>query len=116
MVSRAGRRAIVVAGLLAVGAGGAVMAHADNPHARPTAAVGGLAMSPVRIERTVAVGSSNVVTLSNHSKKSLDVPVPPRPWIQSVSGQVAPNRRATLSAMSVSEPTFALAAGASKEV
>ena len=44
------------------------------------------------------------------------VTVTPRPWVQSASGDVAANRRATLPGVSVSQSTFTLAPGEERPV
>jgi hypothetical protein len=107
---------MAAAGALAVIASGAVIARADGPGARAAQAGGGLSIAPVTIERPVAVGAANVVTIANNGKDALAVTVQARPWTQSSSGAVSPNRRSTLAAMAVSEDSFTLAPGAVKAV
>jgi len=104
--------AIVVAAC----AGAAVIAHADDPSARIAQSPRGLAISPVKIDRTVAVGAVNTITVSNNSAEPLDIAVTARPWTQASDGRVVPNRRAKISAMTVSASSFTLAPGASKTV
>jgi P pilus assembly chaperone PapD len=102
---------------LAVLGGATVLAHADDPGAHSAQKVSrGLSMSPVKIDQRVAAGATNAITVANNSDKPLDIAVTARPWTQSSSGRVVPNRRATISAMTVSDRTFALAPGASKTV
>jgi hypothetical protein len=105
----------LLAGALAAGAA-AMIAHADGSHAGAAATEGGLSISPVSIERQAAAGASNVVTVANHSNGTLKVTVKARPWTQSSSGLVAPNRRVTLRGVAVSEGSFTLAPGAGKDV
>jgi hypothetical protein len=94
-------------------AGGGVLAHAQSAHT--AAAEGGLAVSPVTIERPAQAGAA-IVKVTNDSSKPLAISVAARPWIQSSSGAVAPNRAKTLGTVGVSDSSFMLAAGASKSV
>ena len=107
---------IAATGVLAIASAGAVIARADDQSARTAQRTGGLAVSPAKIERQVSVGSGNIVKVANNSGEALTVTVAARPWTQSSSGLVSPNRRRTLSAMTVSEGSFTLAPGASKDV
>jgi hypothetical protein len=116
MVSRTGRKTIAAAGVLAVIAGGAVIAQADDQNARVAQAGGGLSASPVLIERATQVGRANTVTIANRSSGALDVTVNARPWTQSSSGIVSPKRTATLAGVELSEKAFTLAPGQSKDV
>jgi hypothetical protein len=116
MVSGTGRKTIAAAGVLAVIAGGAVIARADDPGARAAQGGGGLSASPVLIERTTQVGGVNTITIANKSNGTLDVKVNARPWTQSSSGLVSPKRSATLAGVDISEKEFALAPNASKDV
>jgi hypothetical protein len=116
MVSGTGRKTIAAAGVLAAIAGGAVIARADDPGARTAQSSGGLSASPVLIERTTQVGGTNTVTVANRSGGTLDVTVNARPWTQSASGLVSPKRTATLANMDVSEKSFELAPGKTKDV
>ena len=109
-------KAIAVAGMFALVAGGAVIARADDPAARSAQAGGGLAVSPVRVDRTAAVGAVDNLTVANNTKAALAVTVKARPWIQSSTGTVSPNRRGTLGAVGISEDAFTLAPGASRQV
>jgi hypothetical protein len=115
-VSGTGRRAIAAAGVVAAIAGGAVIARADDPPARAAQATGGLAISPIVIERQATVGASNILTVANKSREAVNVTVAARPWTQSASGKTSPNRRKTLPEIAVSEDSFTLAPGANKEV
>jgi hypothetical protein len=108
---------MVATGAVAAIAGGTVIARADDgPSAKAAQASGGLSLSPVMIERPAAVGAANVVTVANKSEDPLAVTVAARPWTQSASGAVSPNRRGTLGAVSLSDDSFTLAPGASKPV
>ncbi len=102
--------------VVTVAAGGAVLAHAQGGGARASAAPGGLAVSPVLIERAAAAGAANTVNVTNHSSKPLAITVAARPWVQSSTGAVAPNRRHTLGTVAVSDSSFTLAPGATKPV
>jgi hypothetical protein len=115
-MSSTGRRAVVAGAVLAAAAGGAVIAGADAAHPRAAAAPGGLAMTPVLIEKPAAVGPLATVTVANHSRERLDVTVRARPWVQSSSGAVSVDRRRTLGVVGVSDDAFALAPGAGQVV
>jgi hypothetical protein len=115
-MSSTGRRVVVAGAVLAAATGGAVIARADDARPRAAAAAGGLAITPVLIEKPAAVGPVATVTVANRSKEKLDVTVTARPWVQSSSGAVSVNRRKTLGAVGVSDDGFALAPGASKVV
>jgi len=117
MVSGAGRRAIVVAGVLAAGgAGAAVIAQAGSAPRSLAAETGGLAASSLKIERQAAAGATNTVEVANRSNRALTVTVTARPWTQSSSGAVSPNRRARLGPVNVSADSFTLAPNASRKV
>jgi len=100
----------------AVVAAGAVIAQADGTKAGVSALSGGLAMQNGLVERPAVAGAQNTVKVLNNSGQELSVAVTPRPWTQSSSGQVSPNRRSTLATVGVSENAFTLAPGASKDV
>ena len=94
MVSGTGRRTIAVAGVLAAIAGGAVIARADDPRARCRAGRGRpRRLDGVNLERTARPAPSNDDDRRTGSKEALAVTVTPRPWTQSSSGVVSPNRR-----------------------
>jgi hypothetical protein len=116
MVSGAGRRVVAIAGVVAVAAAGAVMARADDDGARKAQDTGGLSVIPAKIERPAVIGAANVVSIANNSNEALTVAVTARPWTQSSSGLVSPNRRSELGAVAVSEDSFILAPGAKKDV
>ena len=115
-MSMVGRRAIAGVVVLAAGAGGAVIARADDatPHAAATS--GGLLIGPSIIEKPAAAGSVGTLTVANNSSKSVDVTLAARPWTQSTSGAVTLNRRKTLSGIELSATSFSLAAKTKKEV
>ncbi len=76
--------AAVVAGLAAT-----QIAFADEPSApRATAAQGGLAVTPPRLETTARRGASGTVTITNSSNRKLRMTVRPRPWRQARNGDV----------------------------
>jgi len=81
------------------------------------AAGGGLSVTPAVIERTAVRGDTASVMVVNSTSQPLKITVTPRPWTQSRSGAVAPNRRKTLlSRLGVSARSFTLAAGARRSV
>ncbi|HWI71557.1 MAG TPA: hypothetical protein VNT55_06355, partial [Baekduia sp.] len=81
------------------------------------AAGGGLSVNPAVIEHTAARGDSAPITVVNSTSKPLKVTVTPRPWTQSRSGAVAPNRHKTLlSRLAVSVRSFTLPAGGRRTV
>jgi hypothetical protein len=110
------RRAAIAVGAVALATGGAVLAQADDERAQSAQNEGGLAISPALVERPAAPGSANVVTVYNRSGEALDIDVTARPWTQSASGNVSPNRRSTLGGVSVSADEFTLAPGTSRDV
>jgi hypothetical protein len=122
MVSGAGLKTVAAAGVLAAAVGGAVIARADDPSARAAQLSNGLSLSTVegstsktvKVDRLAQAGATDTLKVANNSKDALTVTVNARPWTQSSSGVVAPNRRAKLGGVTVSETSFPLAAGASK--
>lgn len=72
---------------------------------------GGLSMMPALIEHNAQPGALATVTVANRSAAPMAVTVTPRPWVQSVTGKVSPNRRGTLPGVSVDKSTFTLAPG-----
>jgi hypothetical protein len=54
--------------------------------------------------------------VANHSDEALAITVKARPWTQSASGAVSPNRRSTLGGVTVSEGAFTLQPGAEKDL
>jgi hypothetical protein len=121
----AGLKTVAAAGVLAAAVGGAVIARADDSPAHAAAADGGLAMyntvqpgavDPLPIEHTAQAGAKDTFTIENRWSKALSIKVTPRPWTQSGSGAVSPNRRSTLGGIGVSEAAFTLAPGAKKDI
>src|SRR3954447_1501359 len=106
----------VAAGVLAAGAAGVVIAHAGGPQASTAKAQGGLALTHTTISRQAVAGSTDIVQLANHSDKKLTVTITARPWIQSSSARVVPNRRKRLSQVGVDDGSFTLDPGATKDV
>lgn len=81
------------------------------------AAGGGLSVTPAVIEHTAARGDSAPVTVVNSTNQSLKITVTPRPWTQSRSGAVAPNRHKTLLAyLGASGRSFTLPSGGRRTV
>lgn len=118
MVSGARQRAFVAAGVLAVGAGGAaVLAQSGNArNTKLAAGQHGLSAEGLLIDRAAAAGAKNTVKLRNGSDEALTVTVAARPWTQSSSGAVSPNRRSTLGGVTVSASEFTLAKGEERSV
>lgn len=73
---------------------------------------GSLAVTPAVIERTAVRGDTTSLAVVNTTRQALKITVTPRPWTQSRTGAVAPNRHKTLlSRLGVSARSFTLAAG-----
>jgi len=100
----------------AVVTAGAVIAHADSSKAGAAALPGGLRVENGSVERQAVPGATNTVRVTNGSTKAMTIAVTPRPWAQSSSGLVSPNRRSTLTTVGVSEHAFTLAPGATRNV
>jgi hypothetical protein len=78
---------------------------------------GGLSVTPAVIERTAVRGDTASIMVVNSTGKTLKITVTPRPWTQSRSGAVAPNRTRTLLArVGVSARSFTLTPGARRSV
>jgi hypothetical protein len=109
------RRAVAVAGVLALAAGGtALLAHAAPAGSK--AAAGGLSLSPTLIEMTAKPGAGGTVTVANHSAHTLAITVAARPWRQSHTGATVPNRRKTLRGVTLSATAFNLKPKAQRDV
>ncbi len=80
------------------------------------AAGGGLSVSPGIFEHVANRGSVGSIEISNTTRTSMTVSVALRPWLQGRSGEVSPNRRATLSEVRLSASSFTLGAGSSRTV
>jgi hypothetical protein len=124
MVSGMGLKTVAAAGALAAAAGGAVIARADDQGARAAQTGGGLAISTttgstdatLMVDRPAQAGATDKLKIANNTKQALTVTVAARPWTQSTSGVVAPNRRGNLAGVSVSERAFTLEPEASKDI
>jgi hypothetical protein len=110
--SAAGRNAISGARSPAHGRDSALSgkeaAAADHP--------GGVSISPGIFEHLATRGSLGVVQVSNTTRGSMSVRVALRPWLQARSGEVSPNRRATLNAVGLAPSSFTLGAGATQAI
>jgi hypothetical protein len=108
---------IVAAGLLVSG-GAAVLAQPGTAkNGRIAQDQGGLAVAPLTVDRPAAAGATDQITVSNRSKETLSIEVKARPWTQSsTTGDVAPNRRSSLSGVRVTNGTFSLAPGQARAV
>ena len=106
------------AAVLALGAGAAAYGNkATAGGAAASQAEGGLSVIPGTIEvKAGTTGPLGTMKVANRSAAALTVTVTPRQWTQDASGKVAPNRRSTLSGVSVGEASFTLAPGAEKDV
>jgi hypothetical protein len=106
------------AAVLALGAGAAAYGQkATAGGAAAAQADGGLAVSPATFEAKAGqTGVLGTMKVANRSAAPLTITVTPRQWTQAATGKVSPNRRSTLSGVSVSEATFTLASGAEKDV
>ncbi len=80
------------------------------------AAGGGLSVSPGIFEHTANPGNVGSLKISNTTGKSMAVKVALRPWVQSPSGEVSPNRGRTLGEVRLSANSFTLGAGSSQSV
>jgi len=80
------------------------------------AAGGGLSVSPGIFEHTASPGNVGSLKISNTTGKSMAVRVTLRPWVQSPSGEVSPNRGRTLGEVRLSASAFTLGAGSSQTV
>lgn len=94
--------------LLAVLAGAALQA--------APASAAGLSVSPATVEHLARGGGVGSVTVANTTSGSLTIKVAARPWVQALSGSVAPNRARALSDVKLSATSFTLAAGAHRAV
>jgi hypothetical protein len=106
------------AAVTALGAGSAALVQgaAAGGATAAQSQTGGLSVMPAALERTAQAGALEPLTVANRSKEPLTVTVTARPWVQSASGKVAPNRRSKLSGVTVDESSFTLAPGAEKQV
>jgi hypothetical protein len=102
--------------LAALGAGGTALGQGAVGSAAKQDTGGGLSLMPATIEHNAQPGPLASMTVANRSKTALTVTVAARPWVQSASGKVSPNRRATLPGVSVDKTSFTLAPGAEQVV
>lgn len=80
-------------------------------------AAGGLSSSPAYVEHVAAVGQVGTVTVNNTTSKPLNITVTPRPWLQSRTAAVSPNRKKTLLAqVSLNARSFTLTPNTSKVI
>ena len=107
------RRQLAIGLALAAAAGGVATA-ATAGHA--TSATGGLSLSPAVVEQKAATGPLAPFTVTNRSRAKLAVTVAARPWKQTLSGKVQPDRGRSLAGVSVAQPAFTLAPGQSQAV
>lgn len=120
------RSAVVLTAVLAVGA--IVFAARSPAHgydsgrggetasAAANRSAGGLSVSPGIFEHPAGRGFLGVVQVSNTTAGAMTIKVALRPWLQSRSGEVSPNRRATLGEVADGPRTFTLGAGATRAV
>ena len=106
------------AAVLALGAGAGAFGHKATAGGAAAArqADGGLSVSPAVIEAPARPGGLATVKVANRSATALDITVTARPWVQSATGKVSPNRRGKLAGVSFPGPTFTLAAGAERDI
>jgi hypothetical protein len=111
------RRKLALGAAAVAGLAATQIAFADAPSApRATAAQGGLAVTPSRLETTARRGASGTVTVTNSTRRKLRMTVRARPWRQARNGDVAANRSKRLGGVSVSATRFTLEAGAARSV
>jgi hypothetical protein len=101
------RRSVIA--VIAVLVGGAGASHA-------LAAGGGLSVSPGIFEHTASPGDVGSLKISNTTGKPMAVKVALRPWVQSPSGEVSPNRGGTLGELRLSASSFTLGVGSSQSI
>jgi hypothetical protein len=80
------------------------------------AAGGGMSISPGIVEHVANRGGVGSIKISNTAGTSMAVRVTLRPWLQARSGEVSPNRAATLGQVGVSPSSFTLGPGATRAV
>ena len=80
------------------------------------AARGGLSITPGILEAPARPGGIGAVEIANTTAKPMKVGLAVRPWLQSRSGAVSPNRRKTLGKVRPSRTSFGLRAGATRTV
>lgn len=100
----------------ALGAGATALGQIAVAGSAAQDSAGGLSLMPATIEHNAQPGALSTMTVANRSATPLAVTVAARPWVQSASGKVSPNRRATLPGVSVDKTSFTLAPGAEQPV
>jgi hypothetical protein len=101
---RTRRSAVITIALLLAGLGAA--------HA--LAARGGLSITPGILEATARPGGLGAVKIANTTRHAMRIKLAVRPWVQSRSGSVTPNRRKVLGKVRPNRRTFWLHAGATE--
>ncbi len=104
--ARARRSAIAALCLLVAGFGAA---HALG-------ASGGLSVTPGILEHVAQPGGGGSLKVSNTTSRPMKVSLAVRPWLQSRSGSVAPNRRRVLGKVRPNRLSFGLRAGGTRTV
>jgi hypothetical protein len=77
--------------------------------AKPGGHGGGLSVSPGVFERIARRGRVGSIEISNTTATPMKVTVALRPWLQARSGQVSPNRHATVPGVRLAASSFTLA-------
>jgi hypothetical protein len=77
---------------------------------------GGLSVSPGIFEHPAGRGFLGMVRIFNTTAGAMTIKVALRPWLQSRSGEVSPNRRATLGDVAEGPRSFTLGSGATRTV
>jgi len=104
--SSRGAALAVAIGLLAAGVGAGEASAAD----------GGLSVTPGILERAARPGGVGSVEIANTTAKPMRIGLAVRPWRQSRSGSVTPNRRKVLGKVRPNRGAFRLGAGATRTV
>jgi hypothetical protein len=102
--------------LLAAAAVGIAVSQIASASPGTSGAQGGVSVTPASIELTARSGASATATVTNTTGRKVKVTVTPRPWRQARDGTVSANRARKLGGVSVSDRSFALAAGKSATV
>lgn len=80
------------------------------------AARGGLSITPGILEHAARPGGIGAVKIANTTAKPMKIGLAVRPWLQSRSGAVVPNRRRVLGKVAPSRGSFGLRPGATRTV
>jgi hypothetical protein len=105
-----------IAYLLAAGCGGAFGSTVPLDRASEAAAGGSVSVSPGIFEHVAARGVAGTIEVSNTTTVTMTVTVTLRPWLQARSGEVSPNRRASLGGVGLSARSFTLSSGAKRKL